>query len=166
MSVCGLVNVYTSHSISETENVRRDLRTHELGLIFCLITQWQARGCPVCLHTIGLLASARRAQWDSIRSLESRTECDSSYQSYWTYVPKWWAAFKGSFKTNSSLKKSICFCQSCDIICGEHQHHRVLDYSNESWEQQRVWFLILPICLNAQSLNLNVWFVTGLLHWK
>lgn len=72
MCRCVLADVYVSQCISKTKSGSRVLRSHELGLIFCLITQWQARGCPVCLHAIGPLASAPSPQWHSVISVESR----------------------------------------------------------------------------------------------
>lgn len=75
-------------SISETWSGSRGLRTHELGLIFCLITQWQARGCPVCSHAIGPLGWARRPRLQYWRVMLAGTKRDSPYQRYWAYIPK------------------------------------------------------------------------------
>lgn len=66
--LCVLVHEYASWCISEIESGRRIPRTRELGLVFCLITQWQARGCPVCLHANGPRACARLARITSVAS--------------------------------------------------------------------------------------------------
>lgn len=55
-----LVHVYTSKCITQGRRGRRVQRPCELGLIFCLITHWQARGCPVGLHATRPLALAVR----------------------------------------------------------------------------------------------------------
>lgn len=67
--ICINVRARLCVCISEIESGSRVLRTHKLGLIFCLITQWQARGCPGRLHAIGALASARKPQCHTVTSV-------------------------------------------------------------------------------------------------
>lgn len=76
--VFGLVHVYTSQCITQIRSGSTVLRSHELGLIFCLITQWQARGCPAHLHATRPLALASRPWCHGVTSVANRKKNDSS----------------------------------------------------------------------------------------
>lgn len=53
--LCVFGHLYALWCISRLESGSRVLSSHELGLIFCLITPQQARGGPADLHATDLM---------------------------------------------------------------------------------------------------------------
>lgn len=113
ISVCACAWV----CIREIESGRRIPRTHELGLIFCLITQWQARGCPVSLHANGPRARARLAR---ITCAESKGRSMTHHIRATEHMyPEDEMPHRFLLKNAIILYARGCFGQTRDILCWE-----------------------------------------------